>query len=70
VRERCIPVPVSRLRKSSTNSLQARTSPENERAMTSAPRLEVASKCGNCGTEATTPLSLQEAGRCSFEDPD
>jgi hypothetical protein len=50
---------VSRLRKSSTSSsLQARTYPENERAMTSPPALEVASKCGNCGTGATTSLSL------------
>jgi hypothetical protein len=31
--------------------------------------LEVASKCGNCGTEATTPLSLQEARRSGFDDP-
>jgi hypothetical protein len=50
--------------------LQALTSPENERAMTSPPRLDVASKCGNCGTGATTSLSLQEARRCGFEDPD
>jgi hypothetical protein len=38
--------------------------------MTSPPRLEVASKRVNCGTGATTSLSLQEAGRCGFDDPD
>jgi hypothetical protein len=39
-------------------------------SMTSPPALEVASNCGNCGTEATTALSLQEARRCGFDDPD
>jgi len=39
-------------------------------SMTSPPRLDVASKCGNCGTGATTPLSLQEARRCGLDDPD
>jgi hypothetical protein len=38
-------------------------------SMRSPPTLEVASKCGNCGTGATTSLSLQEAGRCGFDDP-
>jgi hypothetical protein len=38
----------------------------------SPPRLDdVALKCGNCGTGATTiSLLLQEARRCGFEDPD
>jgi DNA-directed RNA polymerase subunit RPC12/RpoP len=38
-------------------------------SMMSPPELEVASKCGNCGTGVTTPLSLQEARRCGFDDP-
>jgi hypothetical protein len=38
--------------------------------MTSRPALEVASKCGNCGTGARTSLSLQQAERCGLEDPD
>ena len=38
-------------------------------SMTSPPALDVASKCANCGTGATTPLSLQEARRCGFDDP-
>ena len=38
-------------------------------SMTSPPRLDVASNCGICGTGATTPLSLQEARRCGFDDP-
>jgi hypothetical protein len=37
---------------------------------TSPPALEVASSCANCGTGATTPVSLQEARRCGFDDPD
>ena len=37
-------------------------------SMTSPPALEVASKCANCGTGLTTPLSLQEARRCGFDD--
>jgi uncharacterized Zn finger protein len=31
--------------------------------------LEVASNCVSCGTVATTPLSLEEARRCGFDDP-
>ena len=42
----------------------ARWSPANP------PVLEVASNCANCGTGDTTPLSLQEARRCGFDDPD
>jgi hypothetical protein len=38
-------------------------------SMTSPPELEVASNCANCGTGVTTPLSLQEARRCDFDDP-
>jgi len=37
---------------------------------TSPPALEVASSCANCGTEDTTLVSLQEARRCGFDDPD
>jgi DNA-directed RNA polymerase subunit RPC12/RpoP len=36
----------------------------------SSPTLDVASNCANCGTEATPPLSLEEARRCGFEDLD
>ena len=36
---------------------------------TSPPALEVASSCAGCGTGATTPLSLLEAGRCGFDAP-
>ena len=39
-------------------------------SMTSPPALDVASNCANCGTGATTQLSLQEARRCGFDDPD
>jgi hypothetical protein len=39
-------------------------------SLTSPPALDVASKCANCGTGATTQLSLQEARRCGFDDPD
>jgi hypothetical protein len=35
----------------------------------SPPTLDVASSCANCGTGATIPLSLEEARRCGFEDP-
>ena len=38
-------------------------------SMTSPPELEVASKCANCDTGVRTPLSLQEARRCGFDDP-
>ena len=38
-------------------------------SMTSPPTLDVASNCANCGTGATIPLSLEEARRCGFEDP-
>ena len=38
-------------------------------SMTSLPALDVASICADCGTEATSPLSLQEARRCGFDDP-
>jgi hypothetical protein len=37
---------------------------------TGPPALEVAWSYANCGTVATTPISLQEAGRCGFDDPD
>jgi hypothetical protein len=39
-------------------------------SMTSPPTLDVASTCANRGTGATAPLSLQEARRCGFDDPD
>jgi hypothetical protein len=39
-------------------------------SMTSSPTLDVASNCANCGTGATTQLSLQEARRCGFDDLD
>jgi len=39
-------------------------------SLTSPPALDVASKCANCGTGATTQLSLQETRRCGFDDPD
>jgi hypothetical protein len=38
-------------------------------SMTSPPALDIASNCANCGTGVTTPLSLQEARRCGFDDP-
>jgi len=31
--------------------------------------LEVASNCASCGTVATTPLSLEKARRCGFDEP-
>jgi len=31
--------------------------------------LDVHLNCANCGTEATIPLSLEEARRCGFDDP-
>jgi uncharacterized Zn finger protein len=37
---------------------------------TSPPTLGVASSCANCGTEATTPVSLEEARRFGFDNPD
>ncbi len=36
---------------------------------TNPPALEVASSCASCGAGATTPLSLEEARRCGFDDP-
>ena len=60
---------VSRLRKSSTSSLQAPTSPENERAVTTPPALEGASKCSNCGTEATTECVEEEFSEVHLLDP-
>ena len=36
---------------------------------TSPTALEVASNCASCGTGDTTPLSLEEARRCGFDDP-
>jgi len=36
---------------------------------TSLPALEVASSCASCATGATTPVSLEEARRCGFDDP-
>jgi hypothetical protein len=36
---------------------------------TSPTALEVASNCASCGMGAMTPLSLEEAGRCGFDDP-
>lgn len=36
----------------------------------SPPTLDVASNCANYGKVATTPLSLEEARRCGFEDLD
>ena len=33
------------------------------------PALEVDSRCANCGTRDTVPLSLEEAGRCGFDAP-
>jgi DNA-directed RNA polymerase subunit RPC12/RpoP len=38
-------------------------------ATTSPPALEVDVRCANCGTEATVSLSLQEARRCGFDEP-
>ena len=32
--------------------------------------LDVDLSCANCGTGATVPLTLQEARRCGFGDPD
>jgi hypothetical protein len=37
---------------------------------TGSPALDVDLRCANCGTGATTPLSLKEARRCGFDDPD
>jgi hypothetical protein len=37
---------------------------------TGPPALEVAWSCANCTMVSTTPVSLQEAGRCGFDDPD
>jgi hypothetical protein len=37
---------------------------------TGPPALEVAWSCAKRGTVATTPVSLQEAGRRGFDDPD
>jgi hypothetical protein len=37
--------------------------------MTNPPKLEVDLKCANCGAVATVPLSLEEARRCGFDDP-
>ena len=36
---------------------------------TSPQALEVASNCASCGTVATTPLSLEKARRCGFDEP-
>jgi hypothetical protein len=36
---------------------------------TKPPELEVASNCAGCGTGATTPVSLDVARRCGFDDP-
>jgi len=36
---------------------------------TSPKELEVASNCASCGTGSTTPLSLEKARRCGFDDP-
>ena len=38
-------------------------------SMRSPPTLDVASNCANCGTGATAQLSLQEARRFGFDDP-
>ena len=37
--------------------------------MVSPPALDVDMNCANCGTGATIPLSLEEARRCGFDDP-
>ena len=37
--------------------------------MTSPPALDVDLRCANCGTVATIALSLEEARRCGFDDP-
>ena len=36
---------------------------------TGPPELEVASNCASSGTGATTPVSLEEARRCGFDEP-
>jgi uncharacterized Zn finger protein len=37
--------------------------------MTSPPTLDVDLNCANCGAVTTIPLSLEEARRCGFDDP-
>jgi len=37
--------------------------------MMSPSALDVDLSCANCATGATIPLSLEEARRCGFEDP-
>jgi hypothetical protein len=38
-------------------------------SMMSPSALDVDLNCADCGTGATTPLSLEEARRCGFDDP-
>jgi uncharacterized Zn finger protein len=38
-------------------------------SMSSPPALDVDLRCANCGTVATIALSLEEARRCGFDDP-
>jgi uncharacterized Zn finger protein len=38
-------------------------------SMTSPPALDVDLRCAKCGTVATIALSLEEARRCGFDDP-
>jgi hypothetical protein len=38
-------------------------------SMMSPSALDVDLNCANCGTGATIPLSLEEARRCGFDDP-
>jgi hypothetical protein len=37
---------------------------------TGSPALDVDLRCASCGTSDTVSLSLQEARRCGFDDPD
>jgi hypothetical protein len=38
-------------------------------SVTSPPALDVDLSCANCSTGATVPLTLQEARRCGFDEP-
>ena len=38
-------------------------------SMTSSLALDVDLSCANCGTGATVPLTLEEARRCGFDEP-
>ena len=38
-------------------------------SMANPPALDVDLSCATCGTGATVPLTLQEARRCGFDEP-